>query len=50
MAAILENEMEKGEFRGVLHCFSSGADLARRAVAIGFYISFSGIFTFNKAD
>jgi TatD DNase family protein len=50
MAAILENEMEKGEFRGVLHCFSSGADLARRAVAIGFYISFSGILTFNKAD
>ena len=50
MAAILEDEMEKGAFRGVLHCFSSGADLARRAVAIGFYISFSGILTFNKAD
>ena len=42
--------METGAFRGVLHCFSSGADLARRAVAIGFYISFSGILTFNKAD
>ena len=50
MAAILEDEMEKGAFRGVLHCFSSGADLARRAVAIGFYISFSGILTFNKAN
>ena len=50
MAAILEDEMEKGAFRGVLHCFSSGADLAQRAVAIGFYISFSGILTFNKAD
>ena len=42
--------MEKGPFRGVLHCFSSGADLARRAVAIGLYISFSGILTFNTAD
>jgi len=50
VAAILENEMEKGAFRGVLHCFSSGADLAERAIDIGFYISFSGILTFNKAE
>ena len=50
MAAILEDETEKGPFRGVLHCFSSGASLAQRAIAIGFYISFSGILTFNKAD
>ena len=50
MAMILEDEMEKGPFRGVLHCFSSGASLAQRAIAIGFYISFSGILTFNKAD
>ena len=50
VAAILENEMEKGAFRGVLHCFSSGAELAERAIDIGFYISFSGILTFNKAD
>ncbi len=50
MAAILEDEMEKGAFRGVLHCFSSGADLAKRAIAMGFYISFSGILTFNKAE
>ena len=50
IAAILEDEMEKGAFRGVLHCFSSGADLARRAVAIGFYVSFSGILTFKKAE
>ena len=46
----LENEMEKGAFRGVLHCFSSGAELAERAIDIGFYISFSGILTFNKAE
>ena len=50
MAAILEDEMEKGVFRGVLHCFSSGVDLAKRAISIGFYISFSGILTFNKAE
>ena len=50
MAAILEEEMQKGAFMGVLHCFSSGADLARRALAIGFYVSFSGILTFNKAE
>ena len=50
VAAILENEMEKGAFRGVLHCFSSGAEVSERAIDIGFYISFSGILTFNKAE
>ena len=50
MADILEDEMKEGPFRGVLHCFSSGDALAQRAVAIGLYISFSGILTFNKAD
>ena len=50
IAEILETEMEKGVFTGVLHCFSSGAELARRAVDIGFYISFSGILTFGKAE
>ena len=50
VATILENEMEKGIFRGVLHCFSSGAELAERAIHMGFYISFSGILTFNKAE
>ena len=50
MAAILEDEMAKGSFRGVLHCYSSGPELARRAIDIGFYLSFSGILTFNKAE
>ncbi len=50
MADILESEMKKGAFKGVLHCFSSGARLAERALAIGFYISFSGILTFNKSE
>ena len=33
-----------------MHCFSSGNELARRAINIGFYISFSGILTFGKAE
>ncbi len=49
-ARILEEEMADGAFTGLLHCFSSGAELARRAVAIGFYVSFSGILTFNRAE
>lgn len=35
---------------GVMHCFSSGRSLAEAAVAMGFYISFSGILTFKKSD
>ena len=49
MAAILEEEMQRGTFSGVMHCFSSGATLAKRALAVGLYISFSGILTFNKS-
>jgi len=49
IAAIIEDEMTKGAFTGVLHCFSSGADLARRALDVGFYVSFSGILTFKSA-
>lgn len=50
IAAIIEDEMKAGAFTGVLHCFSSGADLARRALDVGFYISFSGILTFKSAE
>lgn len=51
MIAILEEEMARGAFKAVLHCFSSGAELARRGVALGLYLSFSGILTFkNSAD
>lgn len=49
-AAILEQEMQRGAFSAVLHCFTGGADLARRAVAIGLYVSFSGVITFKKND
>lgn len=40
---------EAGEVRGVFHCFTGDAAMARRAVDIGFYVSFAGIVTFPKA-
>ena len=49
MATILEEEMKRGAFNGVMHCFSSGQALAERALAVGFYISFSGMLTFKKS-
>jgi TatD DNase family protein len=48
-AAILENEAAS-ECGGVIHCFSSGPELARRALALGFFISFSGIVAFPRAE
>jgi TatD DNase family protein len=50
MARILEQEMGKGAFPAVLHCFTGGPDLARRAIALGLSISFTGIVTFKKSD
>jgi TatD DNase family protein len=50
VAAILEAEAGQGAFPFVLHCFSSGADLARRGLALGGYLSFSGILTFKNAE
>ncbi len=47
---ILEAETAKGSFPFVLHCFSSGAALARRGLALGGYLSFSGILTFKNAE
>jgi TatD DNase family protein len=48
-ARILEEESGKGAFPAVLHCFTGGLDLARRAVALGHYISFTGILTFKNS-
>ena len=47
---ILEEEYAKGAFPGLIHCFSSGAEVARRALALGMYISISGIVTFKAAE
>jgi TatD DNase family protein len=47
--AILEEE-HASEVTGVIHCFTGGQDLADAALAMGFYISFSGIACFSNAD
>jgi len=48
-ARILEEEMGQGAFAAVLHCFTGGPELARRAVALGHYVSFTGILTFKNS-
>ncbi len=48
-AAILREEMAGGSFRGVIHCFTASAAFAEQALALGFYISLSGILTFKNA-
>jgi len=50
MARILEEETGRGPFPAVLHCFTGGRDLAMRAIALGLYVSFTGILTFKKSD
>jgi TatD DNase family protein len=49
-AAILAEEMGKGAFTGLIHCFSSGPELAETAVDLGLFISVSGIVTFKTAE
>lgn len=49
-AKILEEEMAKGAFTAVLHCFTAGRDLAERGLALGLYVSFSGVLTFKKSE
>jgi TatD DNase family protein len=50
IARMLEEESAKGTFPFVLHCFTGGADLAHRGLALGGYISFSGVITFKNAE
>ena len=50
MIAVLRDEMGKGAFPAVLHCFSSGAELARVGVELGLMVSFSGILTFKNSE
>jgi TatD DNase family protein len=47
---ILEDEMGKGAFRAVLHCYTGGRDLAMKAIDLGLMISFTGILTFKKSQ
>ena len=50
MAQILEEEHEIGPFKLLMHCYTSGAELAKRAAALGAWFSVSGIATFKAAD
>lgn len=50
MGDLLEEEAGKGPLRMLMHCYTSGAELARRAISLGAFISFSGIMTFKNAD
>jgi TatD DNase family protein len=50
MARILEDEMGKGAFPAVLHCFTGGRALAMKAIELGLYVSFTGILTFKRSD
>jgi TatD DNase family protein len=47
---ILEDEASQGSFRAVLHCYTGGRELAMKAIALGFSISFTGILTFKKSE
>lgn len=47
---ILEDEMAKGSFRAILHCYTGGLDLALKAISLGLSISFTGILTFKKSQ
>jgi TatD DNase family protein len=50
MARILTEEYRAGLYGCVMHCFSSGAELAETALSLGFYLSMSGIAAFPKSE
>ena len=50
IAKILESEFKNAEFTCVMHCFSSGRDLAKKMLNLGFFLSMSGIVTFPKSN
>lgn len=47
---ILDEEMAKGPFRAVLHCYTGGRALAMKAISLGLSISFTGILTFKNSQ
>ena len=50
MTAILKDEFKKGQYKCVMHCFSSSVELAKLSLELGFYLSMSGIITFKKSE
>jgi TatD DNase family protein len=49
-AELLAEEMAKGEFKALIHCFTASKKLAEQVLALGLYISLSGILTFSNAE
>ncbi len=49
MIEILEEGYREGPYPGLIHCFTSGPELAEKAIEMGLYVSFSGIVTFKSA-
>jgi TatD DNase family protein len=49
VAHILEEETARGTFSFVLHCFTGAPELARRGIALGGFVSFSGVLTFKNS-
>jgi TatD DNase family protein len=47
---ILEDEVGKGAFPAVLHCYTGGRELAMKAIELGLHVSFTGILTFKKSE
>ena len=47
---ILEEEIAKGPFKAVLHCYTGGRELAMKAIGLGLSISFTGILTFRNSQ
>ena len=50
MAAILRDEMAKGAFSALLHCFTASRALAETGLELGLYVSFSGVLTFKNSQ
>lgn len=50
VAAILRDEMGKGAFKALLHCFTASRELAEIGVELGLYVSFSGVLTFKNSQ
>jgi TatD DNase family protein len=48
--AVLEDELARGRFTGVIHCYSSSRRLAERALAAGLYLGIGGILTFKRSE
>ncbi len=47
--SILQDEMKKGAFPALIHCFTASRELAEKVLELGLYISLSGVLTFKNA-